>query len=264
MIHSGGAFFSDYFGPIHYEPDALLLRVRGNPYKLQKPIPSMATCCIIEGCCGGSIRLSYPVDARGNAVVPGSEIPIERIVFFYCIEVLLPNPKPIEFVSMNKAAFVEYEYGSKVLTVIQKKIAKNVATLPRKTRKAAYDEICKAAYEENDGEEQKRHVYYLKERLPDGIRCVFCELPDGNLWLTFTLKNEHGKMYGSRQVIASSTLQSKGCEICCTPIFTRKECPLCDNDNLRPKFGEFYSGELNPLYYCDKCSMSVVPKKLNP
>ena len=92
---------------------------------------------------------------------------------------------------------------------------------------------------------------------------MFCELPDGNLWLTFTLKNEDGKMYGSRQVIASSTLPSKGCEICCTPIFTRKECPLCDNDNLRPKFGEFYSGELSPLYYCDKCSMSVVPKKLN-
>jgi hypothetical protein len=160
---------------------------------------------------------------------------------------------------MNKAAFVDYEYGSKVLTVIQKKIAKNVATMPRKT--------LQAAYEEDDGEEQqqKRHVYYLKERLPDGIRCVFCELPDGNLWLTFTLKNEDGKMYGSRQVIASSTLPSKGCEICCTPIFTRKECPLCDNDNLRPKFGEFYSGELSPLYYCDKCSMSVVPKKLiNP
>ena len=256
MIHSGGAFFGTFFGPIHYERDALLLRVRGNPYKLQKPIPPMAVCDIIEGCCGGSIRLSYPVDAHGNAVVPGSEIPIRRFVYFYCIEVFLPNPKPIEFISMNKATSVEYEYGSKVITVVQKKGAKKNAAVPRKSHKT---QTKAAAYDDDDGEQ--RRVYYLKERLPDGIRCVYCELTDGNLWLTFTLKNDCGMMYSSRQIIAS-TLPSKGCEICHAPIFTRKECPLCDNDNLRPKFGEFYPGELSPLYYCDKRLMSVFPKNL--
>jgi len=278
LMFVSGIYFNDDFGPVDYELGALIIKVRGNPFKLDAEIPPRSICKIVMGCCGGEyLRLSYPLDSEGNSISITSVSPVQKYVVRHCIGVNLPNPLPIEFIFMKRNTTIEYTYGSKIITVVENDSAPfsyldvvgvdggcgTTTTTISSSSSSSIDTPPPPTHHHNTDlsvKNPKRGVkgtikiirqtrYYLNERLPDGVKCACCELPDGTLWITFILKTKRGKAYGSHRVIGLPFPQ-QGCQICNAPIYTAKFCPFC-NGTLRPKFGNIYAEVRlpTPSYY---------------
>jgi hypothetical protein len=84
MIHSGGAFFGDYFGPIHYESDALLLRVRGLLLMQALLLQARHTVSPREG---RSLNLPHWAHLQSHQHLilppPFSRLPLEQVLYLW-------------------------------------------------------------------------------------------------------------------------------------------------------------------------------------
>lgn len=195
VVYSGGVFFNRTFGSVNYVPGSLMLRVGGNPYQLRRDIPPNVFCNIVGCCCSDTIRLSYPINRAGQPVLAGDDqSQVFRYACAYCSEARIKNPEPIEFITAKRNVAIEYTYGDRFINVIS--IQQN--------------------------KKRRSTTYYMRTRLPDGIKCSCYELQnDGMLLLSFILRTSEGKIYGSEQIYASSNASTKECKVCEASIF----CP---------------------------------------